>query len=162
MYKTSSSISKHTMVYSWAPYTLYGARYVMVDYLIKTEQRALMGSYHASWRPFESGVEATVLHCFDKLPALLLITVFHPVIFTPSWGPSKTKVIIWCELSLPHLLHDEYKLVQGYFLQTDWRASLDCGVTPYLHPKHPGTNPKYTETWGDVYVTLSQPFPRPR
>ena len=64
MYKTSSSISKHTMVYSWAPYTLYGARYVMVDYLIKTEQRALMGSYHASWGPFESGVEATVLHCF--------------------------------------------------------------------------------------------------
>ena len=52
------------MVYSWAPYTLYGARYVMVDYLIKTEQRALMGSYHASRGPFESGVEATVLHCF--------------------------------------------------------------------------------------------------
>ena len=68
----SSSISKHTMVYSWAPYTLYGARYVMVDYLIKTEQRALMGSYHASWGPFERGVEATVLHCW-----LFLINYKH-------------------------------------------------------------------------------------
>ena len=43
----------------WSPYTLYGARYVMVDYLIKTEQRALMGSYHASWAPFGDG-DATV------------------------------------------------------------------------------------------------------
>ena len=58
---------------------------------------------------------------FDKLPALLLITVFHPVIFTPTWGPSKTKAI-WCELTLPHLLHDEYELVQDHFWQTDWRA----------------------------------------
>ena len=43
---------------------IYRARYVMVDYLIKTEQRAQMGSYHASWGPFESDDEATVLHCF--------------------------------------------------------------------------------------------------
>ena len=64
---------RHTIVYSLAPYTLYGARYVMVDYLIKTEQRALMGSYHASWGPFESGVEATV-HCSA---ALFLINYKH-------------------------------------------------------------------------------------
>ena len=56
--------SKHTIVFCCAPYTQYGPRYVMVDYLIKTEQRALMGSYHASWAPFESDGEVTVQHCF--------------------------------------------------------------------------------------------------
>ena len=50
----------------------------MVDYLIKTEQRALMGSYHASWAPFESDGEATYIEysiVFDILQTLLLVTV---------------------------------------------------------------------------------------
>ena len=59
----------------------------MVDYLIKTEQRALMGSYHESWAPLESDGEATYVQCsivFDRLQALLLIPVFQQIIFTAS------------------------------------------------------------------------------
>ena len=43
------SISNQTVAFSLCSITLYGSRYVVVDCLIKPEQRTLMGSYHASW-----------------------------------------------------------------------------------------------------------------
>ena len=39
------SISNQTVAFSLCSISLYGSRYVVVDYLIKPEQRTLMGSY---------------------------------------------------------------------------------------------------------------------
>ena len=88
----------------------------MVDYLIKTEQRALMGSYHASWAPFCDG-DATVQWSivFDILQALLLITIFHQIVFTASTlRPMMPSGIAYVYVySLVTMI--KYKLVQDYF-----------------------------------------------
>ena len=86
------------------------------------------------------------------------MTIFHQIIFTASTPRPMMPSDITLVFSLVTTI--KYKLVQDYFWQMDRSSEppLDCGATPYLHPKHPGTNPKYTNT-RDVYVTLSQPFP---